>query len=117
MKKIEAYIRPEKLEDIKEVLDCAHLNGLSISQIMGCGSQKGWHEHEFIRGAEVDYNFLPKIKIETVVRDDQVEAVVQAIIDKAKTGEIGDGKIFISEVSDAIRVRTGERGEDAITMK
>jgi nitrogen regulatory protein P-II 1 len=115
MKKIEAYIRPEKLENIKEVLDCAHLNGLSISQIMGCGSQKGWHE--FIRGAEVDYNFLPKIKIETVVRDDQVEAVVQAIIEKAKTGEIGDGKIFISEVSDAIRVRTGERGEDAITMK
>jgi len=115
MKKIEAYIRPEKLENIKEVLDCAHLNGLSISQIMGCGSQKGWHE--FIRGSEVDYNFLPKIKIETVVRDDQVEAVVQAIIEKAKTGEIGDGKIFISEVSDAIRVRTGERGEDAITMK
>lgn len=114
MKKIEAYIRPEKLENIKEVLDCAHLNGLSISQIMGCGSQKGWHEHEFIRGAEVDYNFLPKIKIETVVRDDQVEAVVQAIIEKAKTGEIGDGKIFIYNVEGVVRIRTGEEGPAAV---
>ncbi len=112
MKKIEAFIRPEKLEDVKEILDSLHLNGLSISQVMGCGNQKGWKE--FIRGTEIDYNFLPKIKIETVVADDVAEAVVDAIIEKVYTGEYGDGKIFISEISDAVRIRTKERGTDAI---
>lgn len=112
MKKIEAFIRPEKLEDIKEVLDQLHLNGLSITQVMGCGNQKGWTE--FVRGQEVDYNFLTKIKIETVVTDEQVDKVVDAIIEKAHTGEYGDGKIFISEVQDAIRIRTKEKGNDAI---
>ena len=112
MKKIEAYIRPEKLEDIKEIMDELNLNGLSILQVMGCGNQKGWTE--FVRGAEVDYNFLTKIKIEMVVADDQVEAVVSAISKKAYTGEYGDGKLFISDIQDAVRIRTGERGEDAI---
>lgn len=112
MKKIEAYIRPEKLEDIKEIMDELNLNGLSILQVMGCGNQKGWTE--FVRGAEVDYNFLTKIKIEMVVADDQVEAVISAISKKAYTGEYGDGKLFISDIQDAVRIRTGERGEDAI---
>lgn len=112
MKKIEAYIRPEKLEDIKEIMDKLKLNGLSIMQVMGCGNQKGWTE--FVRGMEVDYNFLTKIKIETIVPDSQAEAVVAGIMEKARTGEYGDGKIFISDVQDAVRIRTGERGNDAI---
>jgi nitrogen regulatory protein P-II 1 len=112
MKKIEAYIRPEKLEEIKEIMDKLNLNGLSVMQVMGCGNQKGWTE--FVRGVEVDYNFLTKIKIETVVSDEQAEAVVACIVEKAYTGEFGDGKIFISEVQDAIRIRTGERGVAAV---
>jgi nitrogen regulatory protein P-II 1 len=112
MKKIEAFIRPEKLGDVKEILDTLHLNGLSISQVMGCGNQKGWKE--FVRGTEVDYNFLPKIKIETIVADDVAESVIDAIIEKVYTGEYGDGKIFVSEISDAIRIRTKERGQSAI---
>ena len=112
MKKIEAFIRPEKLEDTKEILTKFHLNGLSIMQVMGCGNQKGWKK--FVRGTEVDYNFLQKIKLEMVILDEQVEDVVQEIIDISATGEFGDGKIFIYDVSDAIRVRTKERGEDAI---
>lgn len=112
MKKIEAFIRPEKIEEVKGVLESLHLNGLSISQVMGCGNQKGWKE--FVRGSEVDYNFLPKIKIETVVPDEQAEAVVNSIIDKVYTGEFGDGKIFVSTIDDAVRIRTKERGNDAI---
>lgn len=112
MKKIEAYIRPEKLEEIKAHLDELNLNGLSISQIMGAGKQKGWKE--YVRGTEVDYNFLPKVKLETVVTDDQVDTVVGKICDIAYTGNVGDGKIFISEVLDAIRIRTKERGLDAV---
>lgn len=112
MKKIEAYIRPDKLEDIKEITDTLHLNGLSITQVMGCGNQKGWTE--VVRGTEIDFNFLPKLKIEMVVLDSQLEKVVESIIEKAQTGNVGDGKIFISDISDAIRIRTRERGEAAI---
>ena len=112
MKKIEAFIRPEKLEDIKTVMESHHLNGLSIMQVMGCGNQKGWKE--FVRGMQVDINFLPKIKIEMVVMDDQAEEVINAIADKAYTGECGDGKIFVTEVVDALRIRTRERGTAAI---
>jgi nitrogen regulatory protein P-II 1 len=112
MKKIEAVIRPEKLEDVKEALNLLQLNGLSISQIMGYGKQKGWKE--YIRGSEVEVNFLPKIKIEMIVTDEQVETVVNEICDKAYTGEVGDGKIFISEITDAIRIRTKERGNAAL---
>lgn len=112
MKKIDAYIRPEKLEELKAHLDKLQLNGLSINQVMGCGKQKGWKE--FVRGTEVDYNFLPKIKLEIVLTDDQVERVVDKICDIAYTGDVGDGKIFISEVLDAIRIRTRERGLDAV---
>lgn len=112
MKKIEAIIRPEQIEDIKECLKPLNLNGISINQIMGSGCQRGWKE--FVRGVEVDYNFLPKIKLELVVSDSQVDDVVSRIIETANTGNIGDGKIFISDVLDAIRIRTGERGDDAI---
>ena len=108
MKKIDAYIRPEKLEDIKGNLSTMSLNGLTINQVMGFGKQKGWKE--FIRGTEVDYNFLPKVKLEIVVPDDQVEGIVNMICEIAYTGNVGDGKIFISEVLDAIRIRTKERG-------
>ena len=112
MKKVEAYLRPEKLEDLKEALGEHQINGMTISQVMGCGNQKGWKK--FIRGTEVDYNFLQKIKIEFVVSDDQVDRIVDAIIDKSATGEYGDGKIFVYNVDDAIRIRTNERGEEAL---
>lgn len=112
MKKIEAYIRPEKLEDIKGIMEPLHLSGLTIMQVMGCGTQKGWKE--FVRGEEIDYNVLSKIKIEIVVEDAQAEAVIRSIAETAKTGEIGDGKIFVSDIADAIRIRTGERGSDAL---
>lgn len=112
MKKIDAYIRPEKLEDMKAQLDTMNLNGLSINQIMGCGKQKGWKE--YVRGTEIDYNFLPKIKLEIVVLDEMAEEVINKICDIAYTGEVGDGKIFVMEVLDAIRIRTRERGVDAV---
>lgn len=112
MKRIDAYIRPEKLEEIRANLATMELNGLSISQVMGCGKQKGWKE--FVRGTEIDYNFLPKIKLEIVVRDEQAETVVDRICELAYTGEVGDGKIFISDVADAIRIRTRERGDAAL---
>ena len=112
MKKVEALIRPEKLEDIKAIIDKQNLNGLSIMQVMGCGNQKGWQS--FVRGTAVDYNFLPKIKIEMVVLDEQVDALVESIIENAYTGECGDGKIFVSEIIDAVRIRTKERGDAAI---
>ncbi|QEY35544.1 P-II family nitrogen regulator [Caproiciproducens galactitolivorans] len=112
MKKVEAFIRPEKLEDIKDVLNALKLNGLSVSQIMGCGKQKGWNE--YVRGSEVDINFIQKIKIELIIQDDQLEEVVDKITENAQTGDVGDGKIFISDVADAVRIRTGERGIAAL---
>jgi nitrogen regulatory protein P-II 1 len=112
MKKLDAYIRPEKLEELKSHLASMKLNGLSVSQVMGCGKQKGWKE--YVRGTEVDYNFLPKIKLEIVVEDEKVEDVINRICEIASTGEVGDGKIFISEVLDAVRIRTRERGLDAV---
>ncbi len=112
MKKIEAYVRTEKLGEIKGILVKHNLNGVSIMQVMGCGTQKGWTG--FVRGTEVDYNFLNKLKVEIVLLDEQVEAVVESIIEVDATGEFGDGKIFIYNVEDAIRIRTKERGDDAI---
>ncbi|NTV91426.1 MAG: P-II family nitrogen regulator [Clostridiales bacterium] len=112
MKKIEAVIRPEKLEDIKEALEAFNIRGLMISQIMGCGRQKG--RKEFYRGTQVNINLLPKIKIETVIRDEDLESVLDIICNTAKTGEVGDGKIFIYNVEDVIRIRTGERRENAL---
>jgi nitrogen regulatory protein P-II 1 len=112
MKKIEAIIRPEKLEDIKEELNKLNVNGLTISQVMGCGKQKGWKE--YFRGQEILLNVLPKTKLEIVVTDAQAEDIIDTIVKIARTGEVGDGKIFIYDVADAIRIRTGERGIGAV---
>lgn len=112
MKKIEAIIRPGKLEEIKEALNKSNIHGLTISQVMGCGLQKG--RKEFYRGTEVTLNLLPKIKIEIVAKDHQVEDIIKLISQEAKTGEVGDGKIFVYNVEDVLRIRTGERGESAV---
>lgn len=112
MKKIEAIIRPGKLEEIKEALNKYNINGLTISQVMGCGLQKG--RKEYYRGTEVTMNLLPKIKIEAVIKDKHLEEVLNIITKEAKTGEVGDGKIFVYNVEETIRIRTGERGEDAV---
>src|SRR5689334_16418783 len=112
MKKIEAIIRPGKLEEIKESLNKYNIHGLTISQIMGCGLQKG--RKEFYRGTEVTLNLLPKIKIEIVAKDSNVDEIIKLISEEAKTGEVGDGKIFVYNIEDVVRIRTGERGEIAI---
>jgi nitrogen regulatory protein P-II 1 len=112
MKKIEAIIRPNKLEDVKEALQKIDINGITMSQVLGCGKQKGWKE--YYRGSEVYMNVLPKIKLELVVDDSKLEKTLDTIIQYAKTGEVGDGKIFISEITDCIRIRTGEHGENAV---
>jgi nitrogen regulatory protein PII len=112
MKKIECIIRPEKLDDVKEALSEAGIMGLTVSDVLGCGRQKG--RKEVYRGIEYTLNLLPKIKIETIVKDEDVEKIAKIIIETAKTGSIGDGKIFISTVDNAYRIRTGETGETAI---
>ena len=112
IKKIEAFIRPEKLEDVKDCLKSQSVNGISIIQVMGFGTQKGWKE--FVRGREVDFNFLQKIKIEIFSAEAGVDAIVECLMKCAFTGEPGDGKIFISDVEAAIRIRTNERGEAAL---
>jgi nitrogen regulatory protein P-II 1 len=112
MKKIEAIIRPGRLEEVKEALNQIDINGITITQVMGCGRQKGMKE--VYRGTEIQINILPKIKVETVVSDEIAEKVIETIIGAARLGEIGDGKIFVSTVDDAIRIRTGERGPSAL---
>ncbi len=112
MKKVETIIRPEKLECLKEALNDMHINGITISPVMGCGNQLGWKES--VRGSDTLLTVLPKIKLEMVVIDDKLENIISTIIEVAQTGEVGDGKIFISEISDCIRIRTGERGEGAV---
>jgi nitrogen regulatory protein P-II 1 len=112
MKKIEAIIKPFKLDDVREALNPMGVQGLTVTEVKGFGRQKG--HTELYRGAEYVVDLLPKIKLEVLVRDDQVDSVVSTIMDAAKTGRIGDGKIFVLDVKDAIRIRTGERGDDAI---
>ncbi len=112
MKKIEAIIKPFKLDEVKEALQEVGLQGITITEARGFGRQKG--HTELYRGAEYVVDFLPKIKIEVVVEDKMVDKTVDAIITAARTGKIGDGKIFVSPVEEAIRIRTGERGESAI---
>ena len=112
MKKIEAIIKPFKLDEVKEALHEVGLQGLTVIEAKGFGRQKG--HTELYRGAEYVVDFLPKVKIEMVVEDDMLERAVEAIQQAAHTGRIGDGKIFISSVEEAIRVRTGEKGKDAI---
>lgn len=112
MKKVEAIIKPFKLDEVKESLNAAGLRGLTVSEVKGFGRQKG--HTELYRGAEYVVNFLPKVKLEIVVSEDQVASVIESIQEAAKTGRIGDGKIFVTPVEEVIRIRTGERGEDAL---
>jgi nitrogen regulatory protein P-II 1 len=112
MKKIEAIIKPFKLDEVKEALQDIGVQGLSVLEVKGFGRQKG--HTELYRGAEYVVDFLPKVKIEVVLPDDQVERAIEAIIDAARTDKIGDGKIFVFPVEQAIRIRTGETGEDAL---
>ena len=112
MKRITAIVRPEKLEVLKEALFAANVTGMTITQVMGCGNQHGWSE--FYRGTEVLLNMIPKVKFELVVPDDGVDILVELICTTAATGEVGDGKIFISPVEEIVRIRTRERGEKAV---
>jgi nitrogen regulatory protein P-II 1 len=112
MKQIVAIIKPFKMDDVREALSEVGIAGLSVTEVKGFGRQKG--HTELYRGAEYVVDFLPKMRIETVVNDDQVDAVLQAIIEAARTGKIGDGKIFVSSVEQAVRIRTGETGNDAL---
>ncbi|MBI5756123.1 MAG: P-II family nitrogen regulator [Nitrospirae bacterium] len=112
MKKVEAIIKPFKLDEVKDALSQIGIKGNTVTEVKGFGRQKG--HTELYRGAEYVVDFLPKIKIEVVVSDDMVEKVIQTIVNTARTGRIGDGKIFVTNVEDVVRIRTGERGEDAI---
>jgi nitrogen regulatory protein PII len=112
MKKIEAIIKPFKLEDVKEALASLGVEGMTVSEVKGFGRQKG--HTEIYRGSEYTVDFLPKIKIEVVLAESQVSSAVDAIIKAAKTGKIGDGKIFVSSIDNAIRIRTEETGERAV---
>ncbi|MDY6988330.1 MAG: P-II family nitrogen regulator [Thermodesulfobacteriota bacterium] len=112
MKKIEAIIKPFRLENVKEALGEIGIKGMTVTEVKGHGRQKG--HTEIYRGAEYVVDFIPKVKIEVVADSVQVGAVIEAISGAAHTGKIGDGKIFVTQVEDAIRIRTGERGEDAI---
>jgi len=112
MKKIEAIIKPFKLDDVKDALNAIGIQGMTVTEVKGFGRQKG--HVELYRGAEYDIAFIPKVKLELVVADGMVDKVVSTIEEKAKSGKIGDGKIFISKVEEIIRIRTGERGEAAI---
>ncbi len=112
MKKIEAIIKPFKLDEVKEALQDAGVQGLSVIEVKGFGRQKG--HTELYRGAEYVVDFLPKVKIEVVLPDDMVETAIEAIVSAARTDKIGDGKIFVSSVEQAIRIRTGETGDDAV---
>ena len=112
MKRLTAIGRPEKLEPVKEALFAARVSGMTVSQVQGCGNQHGWKE--FYRGTEVLLNMIPKVKFELVVDDGEVDGLVALIADTARTGEVGDGKIFVSPVEGVVRVRTGETGPAAV---
>ena len=112
MKKIEAIIKPFKLDEVKEALQEAGVQGITVTEAKGFGRQKG--HTELYRGAEYVVDFLPKIKVEVVVADDQLDRALEAIAAAARTGRIGDGKIFVSPINEVVRIRTGERGANAI---
>ena len=112
MKMVEAIVKPFKLDEVKEALTKAGVQGMTVEEVKGFGRQKG--HTELYRGAEYSVDFLPKVKIQIIVPDDKAADIVQVIIDNAKTGKIGDGKIFVTPVEEVIRIRTGEKGEDAI---
>jgi nitrogen regulatory protein P-II 1 len=112
MNKIEAIIKPFKLDEVKDALNTLGIQGMTVTEVKGFGRQKG--HVELYRGAEYDISFVPKVKIDLVVADDVVEKVITTIQEKAKTGKIGDGKIFMTKLEAVVRIRTGERGETAI---
>jgi nitrogen regulatory protein P-II 1 len=112
MKKIEAIIKPFKLDEVKDALNALGIQGMTVTEVKGFGRQKG--HVELYRGAEYDVAFIPKVKIEIVVADGIAEKVVSTIAEKAKSGKIGDGKIFVTNVEEVVRIRTGEKGETAI---
>lgn len=112
MKKLEMIIRPEKLEELKEALNKVGITGMTVTPVMGCGKQKG--KKEIYRGAELTISLLHKFKVEAVVADSKVDAIVKTVRDTVNTGNVGDGKIFIYGIEDAVRIRTGETGEQAI---
>ena len=112
MKRITAIVRPEKFEELKDALFAAHVSGMTVSQVQGCGSQHGWKE--YYRGTEVLLNMIPKIKFELVVADEKVEELIDLICKTAATGNVGDGKVFVTPVEEVVRIRTGEKGESAI---
>jgi nitrogen regulatory protein P-II 1 len=112
MKKVEAVIKPFKLDEVKEALSGVGVQGITVSEVKGFGRQRG--HTELYRGAEYVVDFLPKVKLEIIVKDDQVEPVVEAITAAARTGRIGDGKIFVTTVDEVVRIRTGETGESAL---
>lgn len=112
MKRIAAVVRPEKLEPLKEALFQAKISGMTIYQVHGCGNQHGWKE--YFRGSEVFLNMISKVKFEIIVEDSRVDEIVDVIVGVARTGEVGDGKIFISSIDSVVRVRTGEKDEAAV---
>jgi len=112
MKKIEAIIKPFKLNDVKQALHDIGVQGMTVTEVKGFGRQKG--HTEIYRGSEYTVDFLPKVKLDIVLADDQIDAAVEAIIKAAKTGKIGDGKVFISAIEESVRIRTDERGEKAV---
>ncbi|WP_299073987.1 nitrogen regulatory protein P-II [uncultured Paraglaciecola sp.] len=112
MKKIEAVIKPFKMDDVREALSEVGVSGMTVTEVKGFGRQKG--HTELYRGAEYSVDFLPKVKIELIVANDQVDRCIEAIMNTAQTGKIGDGKIFVCEVERVIRIRTGEENEDAV---
>ena len=112
MKRIAAVVRPVKLEPLKEALFQAKISGMTIYQVHGCGNQHGWKE--YFRGSEVFLNLIPKVKFEIIVEDSRVDEIVDVIVGVARTGEVGDGKIFISSIDSVVRVRTGEKDEAAV---
>ena len=112
MKRITAIVRPEKLELVKDALFAAGVSGMTISQVQGCGNQHGWTE--YVRGNEVMLNTIPKVKFEVVAADDRLNAIINVICGAARTGEVGDGKIFVTPVEEVVRIRTGERGRKAV---
>jgi len=113
MKKIEAIIRPERLQDVQDALDELGVSGLTVSDVVGCGRQKGYTEQ--YRGSRANISLLPKIKVESIVPAAVVEEAVEAIVASARTGEIGDGRVFVYPVDQAVRIRTGEEGEETVT--
>ncbi len=112
MKKVTAVVRPEKLEELKDALLAMGVHGMTVYEVQGCGSQHGWKE--YYRGTEVMLNMVPKVKLELVVADVQVEPLIKRICTVARTGEVGDGKIFVAPIDECVRIRTGERGEAAV---